>query len=122
METSENIKYLECLYDLPFEQEERMWKPMLCTYAAGCAFLFRKAVFLSCGGYDENLFMLEDIDLMYRLNREGYKIGNVGMKCLVHDHKEIDNELGREYEKVRFDGKRLQSSKEYLKTKYGFRV
>lgn len=122
VKTCDNAERLDCLYDLHFDIKERLWSPMFCTYAAGCAFFFRKELFLNSGEYDENLFMFEDIDLMYRLNRKGYKIGNIGMKCLVHDHQEIDSELGREYEKIRFDKDRVQRSKVYFKKKYGFEV
>lgn len=118
--TDDNTIRLDCLYDLDFEEEERTWNPMLCTYASGCAFLFRKEIFINNRGYDENLFVHEDIDLMYRLNMAGYKVGNIGMKSLVHDHKELDSEMGRRYEKVRFDEDRIHSSKKYLKMKYGF--
>lgn len=118
--TDSGERELACLIDLPFAEDSRLWEPMLCTYAAGCAVLMDKKLFFALGGYDENLFVNEDIDLMYRANMQGYKIGNIGMRCLVHDHKRIDSRLGREYEAVRFDEKRLAASKEYLRGKYGF--
>lgn len=111
---------LACLVDLRFAEEGRQWPPVLCTYAAGCAVLMDKKLFFDFGGYDEQLYVNEDIELMYRVNMQGYKIGNIGMKCLVHDHKRIDSRLGREYEAVRFDEERMQVSKRYLREKYGF--
>lgn len=115
-------KHLTCLVDLPFDQKEEKWQPMLCTYAAGCAKLMERKLFLALGKYDENLFMCEDIDFMYRANIQGYKIGSIGMKCLVHDHRKIDSEHGRQYEAVRYDNDRMRLSREYLKQKYGFAV
>lgn len=93
---------------------------MFCTYAAGCAALMDKELFFTLGGYDENLFVHEDIDFMYRANMQGYKIGNIGIKCLVHDHRQLDSALGRAYEAVRFDPDRVETSKKYLQRKYGF--
>lgn len=111
---------LNCLVDLPFRECGERWNPMFCTYAAGCAVLMDKKLFFTLGGYDENLFVHEDIDFMYCANMQGYKIGNIGMKCLVHDHKQIDSRLGRAYEAVRFDRGRVETSKKYLTEKYGF--
>ena len=65
------------------------------------------------------LFMHQDVEFLYRANRRGYKIGNIGMNCLVHDHKQIDSESGRRYEAIRFDEERLKKSRQYLKEKYG---
>lgn len=112
-------KELECLVDLPFRESERQWAPMFCTYAAGGAALMDKGLFFALGGYDKNLFVYEDIDFMYRANMQGYKIGNIGMKCLVHDHKQIDSELGGAYEAIRFDKSRMRMSKKYLQDKHG---
>lgn len=115
-------KHLTCLVDIVFHEKEERWEPMLCTYAAGCAKLMDRNLFLALGRYDENLFVHEDIDFMYRANLQGYKIGNIGFKCLVHDHKEISSENGRRYEAIRFDNERIKASKSYLKEKYGFTV
>lgn len=80
----------------------------------------RKDFFMELGGYDEKIFVNEDIELIYRANMQGYKIGNIGIKCLVHDHKLLDDELGKRYEAVRFDEDRIKESKRYLREKYGF--
>ncbi len=113
---------LRCCVDLPFYQTERHWPPMLCTYAAGCAMLFRKELLSDIGEYDEQLYMFEDIDFMYRINQKGYKVGNIGMLSLVHDHKNIDSASGKNYEAIRFDMERMNSSSNYFMHKYGFRV
>lgn len=113
-------KALACLNDLPFCESRTVWEPMLCTYTSGGASLMRKRFFEDMGGYDENIYVNEDIELAYRINKAGYKIGNIGMRCLVHDHKQIDSDLGRQYEATRFDEESIRQSKEYLRTKYGF--
>lgn len=113
-------KKLTGLNDMEFCEKEETWKPMLCTYTSGGASLMRKDFFMEMGGYDENLFVNEDVEFIYRVNMRGYKIGNIGIKCLVHDHKILDSELGRHYEAVRFDEERIRQSKKYLKEKYGF--
>lgn len=118
--TDKGEKELVCRIDLSFKESSRSWNPMLCTYAGGGAVLMDRNLFFAIGGYDENIFVHEDIDFIYRVNMQGYKIGNIGMKCLVHDHKLSDSETGRQYEIVRFDEERIRQSKEYLKTKYGF--
>ncbi len=48
---------------------------MLCTYAIRSSLLMKNDLFLSLGKYDENLYMFEDIDFMYRVNMQGYKVG-----------------------------------------------
>ena len=112
-------KYLVCRLDLPFCEKEAQWPPILCTYSSGAATLMEKDFFMEMGMYDENLFMHQDVEFLYRANLRGYKIGNIGMNCLVHDHKQIDSESGRRYEAIRFDEERLKKSRQYLKEKYG---
>ena len=80
----------------------------------------KKDLFLSLGKYDENLYMCEDIDFMYRVNMQGYKVGNIGMNCLVHDHKILDSDSGKKYEEIRYAADREQRSREYFMQKYGF--
>lgn len=113
-------KMLVCLNDLQFQESRDIWEPMLCTYTSGGASLMRKSFFDRMGGYDENIYVHEDIELAYRINMAGYKIGNIGMKCLVHDHKQIDSELGHQYEAMRFDAQKIKESKKYLYLKHGF--
>lgn len=113
-------KRLTGLNDLEFCEEHDMWEPILCTYTSGGASLMRKVFFAEMGGYDENLFINEDVEFIYRANLRGYKIGNVGIKCLVHDHKRLGSELGNRYEAIRFDEERIRASKRYLREKYGF--
>ncbi len=113
-------KRLTGLNDLLFCEAEEMWEPILCTYTSGGASLMRKDFFTEMGGYDENLFINEDVEFIYRANMQGYKIGNIGIKCLVHDHKLLGSELGKHYEAIRFDNERIRASKNYLREKYGF--
>lgn len=113
-------KKLTGLNDMQFCHEEETWQPMLCTYTSGGASLMRKEFFMAMGGYDENLFINEDVEFIYRVNMQGYKIGNIGIKCLVHDHKLLGSELGQRYEAIRFDEERIRASKKYLREKYGF--
>ena len=106
--------------DMQFYGDEETWEPMLCTYTSGGASLMRKEFFMEMGQYDENLFINEDVEFIYRANMRGYKIGSMGIKCLVHDHKLLDSELGKRYEAIRFDKERERQSKKYLREKYGF--
>ena len=64
--------------------------------------------------------MNDDIEFIYLENMQGFKVGNMGIKCLVHDHKLLEGELGKRYEAIRFDEMRIRESKKYLKEKYGF--
>lgn len=113
-------KRLTCLNDMQFCEENDIWEPRLCTYTSGGASLMRKDFFMEMGGYDENLFVNEDMEFIYRANMRGYKIGNIGIKCLVHDHRLLNGELGKRYEAIRFDETRIRESKKYLREKYGF--
>lgn len=113
-------KKLTGLNDMQFCHEEETWEPILCTYTSGGASLMRKDFFMAMSGYDENLFINEDVEFIYRVNMQGYKIGNIGIKCLVHDHKLLGSELGQRYEAIRFDEERIKASKKYLRQKYGF--
>ena len=113
-------KKLTCLNDMQFCEGRDMWEPMLCTYTSGGASLMRKDFFMKMNGYDEKIFVNEDIEFIYRANMQGFKVGNMGIKCLVHDHKLLEGELGKRYEAIRFDEMRIRESKKYLKEKYGF--
>lgn len=108
------------LNDLQFCEKEELWDPVICTYTSGGASLMKKSFFMEMGGYDENLFINEDVEFIYRANMQGYKIGNMGINCLVHDHMLLGSELGKRYEAIRFDKERIRQSKLYLREKYGF--
>ena len=52
---------------------------------SGCACLFRKAVFESIGGYDEDFLAdWEDWDLGYRINLAGYKSVHIPLPLVFH--------------------------------------
>lgn len=112
-------KTVVCRLDMSFDRKEKMWKPLICTYSSGAAALFKRDFWDNVGTYDEKLYVLEDVEWMYRVNMLGYKVGNIGMQCLIHDHKKIDSEAGKQYEAVRYSKERIMQSKEYLRRKYG---
>lgn len=47
--------------------------PEAVTFCGGYGFV-RRAVFVECGGFDESLLALEDIDLGYRMHKAGHRI------------------------------------------------
>ncbi|MBN9661311.1 MAG: glycosyltransferase [Acidobacteria bacterium] len=47
--------------------------PEAITFCGGYGFV-RRPVFAECGGFDESLFALEDIDLGYRMHKSGHRI------------------------------------------------
>lgn len=50
-------------------------KPQEVDWVSGCAMMFRKDIFNSIGGFDEQFFVFhEDVDFCYRLKRAGYKV------------------------------------------------
>jgi cellulose synthase/poly-beta-1,6-N-acetylglucosamine synthase-like glycosyltransferase len=68
-------------YDL---LQKSVWIDMVDTYSAA----FRKDVFLSAGGFDENFPVAnnEDTDLSYRLFSNGYKLVFTPRACVYHTH------------------------------------
>lgn len=114
-------RFLVCRVDVRFCERNKQWEPMLCTYSSGAATLMEKEFFMEMGMYDEHLYVHQDVEFMYRANLRGYKIGNIGMNCLVHDHKQIDSESGRKYEAIRYDEERIKKSRQYIRDKYGFK-
>ena len=52
---------------------------------SGACFFVRKEVLIKTGGFDERFFMYaEDIDLSYRILKEGYKIFYLGDISIIH--------------------------------------
>ncbi len=95
----------------------------LSTFLFGGASVINKHTFEICGGYDEGMFIgFEDIDFSLRLFRKGYKVGNCGIACLVHDHKKPENNQDRDYEKERFSREILKKSADYFGQKNGMVV
>jgi GT2 family glycosyltransferase len=55
-------------------------------WASGAAFLIRRELFLSMGGFDERLFAyFEEIDLMWKLRRKGYRLRVVPASVVLHE-------------------------------------
>lgn len=97
--------------------------PSLGTFIFGGAAVFKKSTFDKCGGFDENMFVgFEDYDFSITVFQMGYKVGNLGLVCLVHDHKVPSNQFDVEYEKVRFSNDKLKDSALYFEKKRGFKV
>lgn len=97
--------------------------PSLGTFIFGGAAVFKKETFDLCGGFDENMFVgFEDYDFSITVFQKGYKVGNLGLVCLVHDHKVPVNQFDVEYEKVRFSNDKLKDSAIYFEKKRGFKV
>lgn len=65
----------------PSRQKEVDW-------VSGAAFMITKEVFDNIGGFDENLFMyIEDMELCFRLRKEGYKIMFYPNVSIVHKER-----------------------------------
>lgn len=68
-----------------------------CFY--GCSCLVHKDVFLKMGGFDENLRLLNDIDLWFRLYAAGYKVHyypSALVKCRIHP-AQVSRSIGFSY-------------------------
>ena len=54
-------------------------------WASGACFLLRKVAFETVGGFDESFFAhMEEIDLNWRLHKEGFKIKYTGKSTVYH--------------------------------------
>jgi glycosyltransferase involved in cell wall biosynthesis len=67
----------------------QVWRAFgkLLHMAQGAVQFFRRESFASLGGYDEKLYMGEDVDLFWRLRRKARKEGN--HVCLINDVRVI---------------------------------
>lgn len=91
------------------------------TFLFGGASVFEREAFLKMGGFDEGYFVgFEDTDLSIRLFRAGMKVGCLGFKALVHDHPQAENDIDRNYEKVRYSRDKIKQAALHLEDKYGF--
>lgn len=103
--------------------EQNLNEPFLSNFLFGGASLFKKATFLTLGGYDDKMFIgFEDTDLSIRIFREGYKIGNTCVLSLVHDHPKPVEHSDIEYEKNRFSVNIIKQSAKHLEEKYGYKI
>ena len=98
-------------------------EPFLCTFLCGGASIFKKDTFLSCGGYEKEMFVgFEDTEFSVRLFQKGMKIGTCGIACLIHDHAKPKSKSDTNYEIQRFSFDPLKKSAQVFEKKHGFRV
>ncbi|WKA47193.1 glycosyltransferase [Geobacillus zalihae] len=98
-------------------------EPFLSTFLFGGASVLNKHTFQSLGKFDDRMFIgFEDIDFSLRIFKNGYKIGNCGILCLVHDHPKPSKKSDVDYEKERFSRNILKESAEYFEKKHGIKV
>ena len=97
--------------------------PSIGTFLFGAGSLYRKDTFLSCGGYDEGMFVgFEDTDFSMTLFRKGYKVVNCGRVCLVHNHRQPDNDTDKDAERIRHSRERLKVAGDYFKQKNNINI
>jgi succinoglycan biosynthesis protein ExoA len=82
-------------------------------HVASCNSLYKKQVIEAVHGFDERLWPGEDVDLDYKIRREGYKIA-YNPKAIVAHHRPKDTK--RFFTMM----KRYGWSQAYLLRKYGF--
>lgn len=56
-------------------------------YVPACNFLVRRKVFLSAGGFDEHLSVGEDVDLCWRLQKQGHILEYYARGTVYHKHR-----------------------------------
>lgn len=114
---------VESMYKNVTYEKNMFINPSYSSFLYGGASIINKKVFDECGGFDKNYFVgYEDIDFSLKLFKEGYKIGSVGVLCLVHDHKIDKTQSGVEYEKIRFSNKKILEAAIYFEKKHGIKV
>jgi len=97
---------------------DTVFPPSVGTFLFGAGTLYRKDTFLSCGGYDEGMFVgFEDTDFSLTVFRKGYKVVNCGKVCLVHNHRQPIGEDDKEAERQRHSRERLKVAGDYFKQK-----
>lgn len=70
-------------------------EPRKVEYLSGADIFIRKAVFEQLGGFDERFFMYyEDTDLLYRLEKTGYRAYLLPQVHLIHKESTPDNPDG----------------------------
>lgn len=69
----------------PYQKKETSSDLSEVDWVSGAALAVRKDVFEQVGGFDHNFFMyFEDIDLCYRIKKEGYKIVRDNRMFVLH--------------------------------------
>ncbi|MBB6024670.1 GT2 family glycosyltransferase [Paenibacillus sp. JGP012] len=71
----------------PFEHP-KIYDPLTreVSWCSGASCLIKRDVFLSVGGFDESIFMYaEDVDLSWRIRKEGYKLHYIPECEVFHD-------------------------------------
>lgn len=67
------------------KDNEQFEQPKQIFWASGAAFLIKKSVFESLGGFDEDFeFHMEEIDLCWRANIQGYNVGYCPNTAVYH--------------------------------------
>jgi GT2 family glycosyltransferase len=91
--------------------------PVLPDWVGGMFMVFRSVVFQEIGGFDDRYFLYyEDVDLCWRLRRQGYQTALIPLAHVVHDarrmsHRNIRYLSWHVSSMVRFFLKRAFSSK-----------
>lgn len=74
------------LRQLPYEHP-KIYNPVdgTTTWCSGAAFAVRRKAFEALGGFDPHIFMYaEDVDLSWRIRKQGYKVKYVPKSSLMH--------------------------------------
>lgn len=78
-------------YEHPKQYDPVLMEPPWC---AGAALLIRRTAFEAVRGFDRHIFIYcEDVDLSWRLKREGWKLRYVPSACVRHDTYDVPNQI-----------------------------
>lgn len=82
----------------PDEGQYDRWGETL--FASGCGLFMARALFVDCGGFDEDYFaFFEDVDLGWRLWTLGYRVVYEPSSIVYHRHHGTADALGHERER-----------------------
>jgi len=88
------------LRQFPYEHP-KMYNPVTLetSWSSGAAFVVKREVFKSLGGFDENIFMYaEDVDLSWRIRSNGYKLKYEPSAVVYHYcYKEVNEVKPNQY-------------------------
>lgn len=101
-------------YEHPKQYDPVLMEPPWC---AGAALLIRRTAFEAVKGFDRHIFIYcEDVDLSWRLKRDGWKLRYVPSACVRHDTYDAPNQvkpaqfiysiLGNQFLRTRFGSMR----------------
>jgi O-antigen biosynthesis protein len=87
---------------------------------AGAFMMIPKRILDAAGGFDESFFMYgEDIDLSYRIQKEGYKNFYFAESCIIHFKGESTKKGSLNYLKMFYKAMSVFAKKHYGETKAG---